>query len=567
MKNTQVAADVLELHMIEEAVQRALLTWRAEGAHLIAHTYEKFHACLDTAFEYRDRRRYSLAAAYASIAMHWAVGLHCGLFSSGRLEELLLDIGRQAAPADPISHRLSFRRSGRKKKNILHVCTYVVPIGGLTQMLRRWIEQDPANCHSVALTRQTWRNIPADLSSVITASGGDVYRVNAVPGGIIPWARRLRRYTQRARTDVIVLHTVPGDVVPMIAFADKHSCPPVVLLDHADHLFWAGVGISDVVISLRDSGLRLARSRRGVEPHRNVLLPIPLEPADRALTRLDAKKALNFPTDQLMLLSTARSVKYRNLGGVTYADIHAPVLKKHANAIFVVVGAGERKDWARARASVEGRIVALDQRADLSLYYQAADVYIDSFPFVSNTSLMEAAVFGTPVVSMYPYSEGGEILGADMPGLSDGLIKTKTFPEYGDVLSRLIADGAMRVSTGRKLEEQIRAHHTGHGWLRRLQDVYDKVDEVVTGEALSPVQECMCDDEPDVFIRRIFGMENIDAVEKTILRNELQALPFMKRIDSLFWLLSTETGGTDRLACIKKFVPEWALCHVRTKRA
>lgn len=563
MMDNQVFADVSSMEAVEESAQQTLGRWRQEGAQLIAHNYNHFVALLDKATLYRDKRQYSLAATYASMAANWPVSQHCGFFCSGRLEELLLDLGKRAVPASP-PYCKPLTRAGLRK-NVLHVCTLIGRIGGLTRMLRRWIEQDPENCHSIALTRQTWRNIPADLMTAVGATGGHVYQVNASPGALLSWARQLRNISQRANIDLVILHIGNGDIVPLLAFADKNGCPPVVLLDHADHLFWAGAGISDVVISLRESGMRLAQSRRGIEPHRNVLLPIPLDPTDRTLARHEAKKALGFPINQVMLLSTARSVKYRSLDSLSYADIHASILEKYKNVNLVVVGSGVREDWADAAYRAEGRILMLDASDDISLYQQAADIYVDSFPFVSNTSLLEAASFGVPVVTIYPYSDAGEILGADMPGLSGCIVRARTFRDYSRELGKLIEDDVYRMMIGNRLEKQVRALHTGAGWLRHLREIYNVIDKTSKPIKLSLRHDEPYQDEPDVFIQRMFGADCaakiFSTVEREILVAELRSSPLHQRLRIICWLLPAMNSLSIWMACFRRCTPEWILCR------
>ena len=62
-------------------------------------------------------------------------------------------------------------------------------------------------------------------------------------------------------------------MAPVLAFADKR-CPPVALLNHADHIFWLGSTISDLIINQRDIGKVLSEERRFAR--HNTVLPIPL---------------------------------------------------------------------------------------------------------------------------------------------------------------------------------------------------------------------------------------------------------------------------------------------------
>ena len=72
---------------------------------------------------------------------------------------------------------------------------------------------------------------------------------------------------------MIILHIHCEDVIPVLAFADESGLPPVLFLNHADHLFWLGTSVADLVLNLRDAATDITISRRGVEADRNFLLP------------------------------------------------------------------------------------------------------------------------------------------------------------------------------------------------------------------------------------------------------------------------------------------------------
>ena len=182
----------------------------------------------------------SSAAAYASAAAGFAVDNHCGLFSSARLERVLTTIGKLSEGDTGAPRPLP-----TSVKRVLHVSTQVFPIGGHSKMIRLWIESDPTRQHSLALTQQRG-TIPAELEACVLNQGGDIHcRLNRIPGGVLASANALRRIA--SSYDMIVLHTGNSDVVPSIAFAVTEKYPPVFFLNHADHLFWIGSSIAQIV--------------------------------------------------------------------------------------------------------------------------------------------------------------------------------------------------------------------------------------------------------------------------------------------------------------------------------
>ena len=474
------------------------------------------------------------------------------MFSSPELERILLDIARKAVPA----RRDETRRTGSSgnPRNVLHVCTNVSVYSGMPGLIRRWIQQDAGRSHSLVLTKQAPHDVPAGISDGVRRSRGKIHVLNDARGGLVARARRLREVARSA--DVMVMHAWEQDVVPLMAFAATgNSCRRSSTSTTATTGSGWMPGISDVVANLRASGQRLSQARRRIEPARNLLLPTIMEPIERKLSRPEAKRQLGLPPDSLVLFSIARPAKFRTINGVSFADAHVPVLKQHDKAMLVVVGAGEeREDWAAAAAQVPGRIRSIGVTTETAVYFEAADVFVDSFPFGTNTSLLQAASWGVPAVTRHPYSAACDILGSDMPGLDGNLIRVKDIEEYTAVLSRLITDDAFRVALGQTAYTSVAGQHWGAGWQRTLDEVYRRALTLPrVGGPAAPVDEPSFD-EPDVYLPRIHG-GNFNPEWVTYFH--MGVMPLRER-----WGHWTRLGARQgsRLP-YSNLLPEWAFCR------
>ena len=525
---------------------------RLDGIRAIERNFAAFRGLSATAQQHFAAGRLGAAAAYVEIAALFALSNHCGLFASADLENLALRIGRAAVPGQDEP-----RRTGASPARILHVATAVTSIGGLSRMIWRWVRQDRTRSHSVALTRQR-HPVPAELQQAVDASGGRIHRVNATIGGVLTWARRLRDLA--ADADIVVLHVGNRDIVPVLAFADPVGRPKTIYIDHADHLFWLGVGIADVVAGLRGSGALLARRRRGIEPGRQALLPIILAPPARSVGRAEAKRRLGLDPEATMLLSVARAVKFRSIGGTSYAEAHLPFLRQRPDASLVVVGAGPRPDWADAIDAAGGHIVLHGERPDTALFYQAADIYVDSFPFVSTTSLLEAGSYETPLVTRFPYGEASGILGADMPGLAGTLIQTRSIEDYTAALLRLAGDPALRRDLGAATRAGIVRQHTGTGWQAEVERLY--------AQALASRDPPRCTavdrpafGEPDVLMHLV---HDHPVPADALVLSQLSLMPPDLRLRLWLRLLGLGGGTANRVRdAVRCWLPEWLLVHLR----
>ena len=538
--------------------------WRKFGSATIPENFHTFKGLLANSEAMLREGCLESAAIYAAVAAFHASVRHCGVWSSSKLERILLDIGRKAVPVQPNAEPQV--PISRETKTVCHVVTSVMAIGGLSKMLWRWTSQDKARCHSLVLSKQSHHQIPLGLRAAVEQSGGGIHHLDAVIGSLLERARRLREIA--ALADIVVLHVHPDDVLPSIAFASRPRRPSVVYLDHADHSFWVGAGVSDVVANMRETGARLSRERRGIDAGRIALLPTVIEPSQRILSRVEAKRRLGLPGASVVLLSVARARKYRSFGGATFADSHLAVLDKHQNAILVVVGPGRQEDWSDAVRRTGGRIITCDECDDPSQYFQAADIYVDSFPFVSITSLLEAGSYGTPLVSRFPYGDACGILGADMPGLTGTLMRVRSPEEYVAQISRLIEDERLRERLGEQTREQILKEHTRDKWLESLQAVYDLARSVGRLEDKPLTTDRMFVGEPDVFMQSIHDEDRRAESTDTLIQLNLPLIPLRQRLR--LWLDLARHRRLQRIGRYGPMVhllPAWLTHHVgRQKR-
>ncbi len=72
--------------------------------------------------------------------------------------------------------------TGKPIRSVLHICTQLAPVGGLTRMISRWVTADTARVNSLALTQHRGP-IPDHTKASIGASGGKIYELNHLPGG------------------------------------------------------------------------------------------------------------------------------------------------------------------------------------------------------------------------------------------------------------------------------------------------------------------------------------------------------------------------------------------------
>ena len=264
-----------------------------------------------------------------------------GLFASPRLERLLLEIGK-TIPTDPANET---QRTCRNSRHVLHVLTYAKPIGGDSRYAWRWIQRDSNSRHSVAITAQAevkhLYEIPGVLEDAVARSGGSVQLLSAPISEPLDQARELRRLCQNA--DIVVLHLYPYDIIPVLALAAGCDSAKTLFVNHSDHTFWIGASVAHSVVHLRTQSATFLETRRALNPDRSSILPIPLVNSPSAATKRDAKRALGYDPDRVMLLTIASRFKYSSPDQIGLLELVLPVLARFPRAILVAVGPKGRR--------------------------------------------------------------------------------------------------------------------------------------------------------------------------------------------------------------------------------
>ena len=251
------------------------------------------------------------------------------------------------------------------------------------------------------------------------------------------------------------------------------SFPPVLLLNHADHLFWFGPSISHAVLNLRDAAKDLAQSRRGIAPERNLLLPTIVDDTVRVRSRSEAKQALGFDPERILLVSVARSEKYRTMNGITYADLHVRLLRKYPEAHC----SGRRIPSRRLGTSnSSGRRPDLPSvKAIRSEALLRGGRYIRGFLPVRVVNFDDGSRgYGLPLVTIFKAPDAARIFAINHVGLVGRALVAKSDDEYVETLSRLISDETFRTECGEAARDAITKIHASTGWLPSLEAIYTR---------------------------------------------------------------------------------------------
>ncbi len=416
-----------------------------------------------------DAGRFEEAANMAELSAQFACWNHPGTFASAQLEAVLRSIGRQAL-CDPGRTRPSATKAANIR-HVLHVFSEVYEVGGHTRLAARWISADANRRHDIVTTRPL-TTVPSDLFYAVTRSNGRIVDLSAEAHTLLRRAEELLKAVLEA--DVVILHSHPDDAVPSLALGGLANGPPVATVNHADHRFWLGASLPDVLICFRSAGATLAVQRRGFDRGQLVSLPLPLPSVRRKIARQAAKEELSLRSESVVLLTIATEYKFESLEKPTFLDLLTDELFENPSLVLLAVGPTARGQWLDLMKRLPGRVFAVGPVVHPFLYRQAADIYLDSFPLGSATSLLESALLETPVLAYTPERLEDSVAFADLESLND-VLRAGSVDEYRHLLRRLAVDHAFRADAGRRLCRSVNEIHASERWRDHVETVYERL--------------------------------------------------------------------------------------------
>jgi hypothetical protein len=391
-----------------------------------------------------------LQLAELSGQMAWLA--HPGTFALPEVERALMEVSGLEGFGVP-KLDVSFAE-GRT----LHVLTEAYAVGGHTRLVQRWIDVMEEDRHAVVLVRQRSDLDPAWL----IPAGRDVPLLDLEQ---VSGAGRCRKVTLLAElfkaARRVVLHIHPDDACTVAAV---HRVPgaDVRFLNHADHVAWLGAGMPAAVLNLRERGTHLAVHRRGIKETACDVIPLPIT-APVSVGRREARASLGIGDQEVMLLTIASGYKYLPIEGRSLLDVLVRILERPEMRLVAVGPGPDHPLFSQLESRFPGRVHSMEPIPRPDLYRAAADIYLDSYPFCSPTSMLESAAIGTPVIAYQPDFEELGILYSDCPGLPRASY-TAGNPEELQSLIELLATRRDRRQEASAALSAGMARHLPDGW-------------------------------------------------------------------------------------------------------
>ncbi len=413
-------------------------------------------------------RNYEEASKWCFEGARYASENHPGFYTSPELEKILIEC---AGHVPQSNYKLDIPPINSKRRKVLHVLSEGYSTGGHTRLVKNWIEKDSDSIHSIITTWQI-DTTPMWLTNAAKESGGWAYSLQQL-ANFIDRSSVLREIAYEW-ADIVVLHVHMFDPIPIMAFGVEGG-PPVLFMNHGDHVFWIGTSIIDNLVNFRESGRELSKIRRNI--CRTSLLPLPLESPDIKLeykNRIRNKLAIK--QNAVVLLTIASAYKFKTFGQIHYIDILKRVLDRHNDAVAIVIGPDNMELWGKANKETKGRILPIGIQQDIEKYYAIADIYIDSYMFGSVTSALDGGLNELPVAALQNYNNRTLSFNDISYNIDD--MDFNNMEGFVNYISKLISNKNYREKKGKELSIQIEKDHI-YKWCDYLNEIYKGVENKV----------------------------------------------------------------------------------------
>lgn len=375
-----------------------------------------------------------------------------GLLSDYRLEEILLEIGLR-------NIIIAERKNLSQQRRILHVVTSIWSIGGHSRIVLDWIRYDEQSEHFIFLTDQ--HEIPQEIAEQLKNT--EIFFASKT--GLIPNAQQLQDISNGY--DLVILHHHPHDVVPVIAFAHP-SKTPVIVYNHADHVFWLGTTVADVIVDFRVTELT-EKYRHNAKSYILPFIAKESEYFDKSKLKMD----LGLPNDSIVLISIGAKYKFLPHKYNYIKDIFIPVLKANKNVYLYLIGPDYDFVQNFISKEIPFNLRPMGYLSSPDKYLKAADIYIESAPIGSGVATVEMLNYGAiPLFSKCYAIEVGKTNGSgSFPSSNMNEIIPQSVRKYQEIFCNLISNQDYRTHFKNICDNSI-CLFSIKDWKERVENLY-----------------------------------------------------------------------------------------------
>ena len=431
--------------------------------------------------------RVKLAAKLA----YFAVYNHTGYYYSAKLEKIFTDY------AETINVKIN---NSFNPNTFLHVLTKAFVFGGHTRVVEKWIEQAPdSQIHSVICLNQQEFEIPDRLKKAVEDKKGKLFILEC--SNLKDRALKLRKIA--SDFEYIILHIHMEDSTALVAFGTETFKRPVIFFNHADHMFWLGKSIIDILAVLREYSDNITTCKRQISD--SFMLGVPIDFKHKPLIdKQQAKRNLKIDVNKKLIISVGNASKFHPIGRKNFLKILSNIINENDNIQIIIIGPDKKdKLWKKAYVKSKGIISTIgeiDYNNGYFDYINAADLVIDSWPIGGGTVMLDAINFNTPVLSLKnPLGQ--------FDYLTISCAYCKTEDELYKKIKLVLNNEKFKEDLLNEVKTNLDKEHSLKNWRKKIETLVQMTPKIHTVKNISNEKENKDIDEASVILNYVYNKD------------------------------------------------------------
>jgi len=331
--------------------------------------------------EQNVEEKFKLLDFYSYFAKNNSVGT----FHSPSIEYHLLEI----------AEKIPFQTNNNKLDKSLIIMTKAYKSGGHTRIVEHTIHYSINNKYDLLFTKDNFE-IPSTINNICKEKECGI--IVLTEQNILKKAEELRNIANKYKN--IILHIHPEDYLPILAFGHSKWSIPIFYYNHAEHLFWFGISVADVVLDLSSRARNNSIIYRNVKKSELLEIPIIVKEINHKKNETLRKK-LNIDKNSIVFLSAGSEYKFMPNKEIDFRKVVEMILSNFNNSYFIIIGINPKNRlWKKIQNKYQDKLLLIEE-VDYNSYIEyinITNIYIDSMPVSGYTILLENAVRKIPIV-------------------------------------------------------------------------------------------------------------------------------------------------------------------------
>ncbi|RKX56977.1 MAG: hypothetical protein DRP29_08975 [Thermodesulfobacteriota bacterium] len=332
----------------------------------------------------------------AIISSTFAWSYHFDVWYDDEIEELLKNIGKK------ILSTIYFKKNNIKlnSNSILFITTYFTDTGGHTETLKIWIQHLSEEFQKIYIVSTEIFNKTTEFESVNFLKKFATLWILSEEKSYFNKIHKLIEIICKVSPKYIVLFIDPNDAVTLSTLSALKEFLEfkIIFFNHADHVFWLGKNITDILVEFRSYSLNISKKFRNFSK-KQIVIPLTTNINQRKIKN----KKLFYLKEQAKSISISIGSPYKFVsdGFWDYFKVIEKILIKHPDHIHILITKPTyyiKKVLKSFSPEIRSRVKLIPGTSDPLPYYKIADFLIESFPVIGGTVRVEAIALGLPII-------------------------------------------------------------------------------------------------------------------------------------------------------------------------